>query len=59
MDLLGQGKKEGKSITQRFLIHSVLFLVIVVHTYLQSLFLQGEDPVHPDRGNTWAGAFIQ
>lgn len=29
--------------------------------YFESLFLltQGEDPVHPDRGNTWAGAFIQ
>lgn len=23
------------------------------------MLAQGEDPVHPDRGNTWAGAFIQ
>lgn len=58
----------GKNISLRFLINSVFFLVAVVHIdalfakgILKGFFLlaQGEDPVHPDRGNTWAGAFIQ
>lgn len=34
---------------------------LICKRYFERLFLltQGEDPVHPDRGNTWAGAFIQ
>lgn len=51
-----------------FMIRPVLFLVAVVYIgalfakdILEFFFLltQGEDPVHPDRGNTWVGAFIQ
>lgn len=39
MEMVWQGKKVGKSITQRFLIYSVLFLVAVVH--IGVLFAKG------------------
>lgn len=65
MDMVWQVSEIQKHNLKFFMVYPVHFLVAVVYIFAlfaKSFFFflaQGEDPVHPDRGNTWVGAFIQ